>query len=248
MLVEIILVTIAIAFLLFVIYHSVIQLNEKRERDKRRVMEAHYQVVGELENLLDPVSYVPFSRTLLLCLHGKLLTELDRMLLSEPDDQGILNRIEMHQKKWEEIKDRKALIRNMDFKVPEEENKAVAVRKTVRKLEDVLKFEYAKGNVPIEDYRTEKARLNKFTIKINYHLAIKRMKDDMKYGKIGNAMLTLQKTLSMLEHETDEFAENSREKLFKIQGQLKLKKEEEFPPIADIMKEREEEIALIFGD
>lgn len=248
MLLNYIVIFAAIGFLLFISYHSVIQLSEKRERDKKRIMDAHYQVVNDLENLLDPVSYVPFSKTLLLCLHGKILTELERMLLTKPSDQGILNRIEMHKVKWNDLKDGKAVIRNIDFKVPDDEKKAISIKKTIKKLEDALRFEYYKGNIPMDDYNKEKRRLNKFNIQINYNLAIKRMKEDMKYGRIGNAMLTLQKTLSMLEHETDSFSESSREKLLKIQDQLKLKKEEKFPPIAEIMKERESEIDLIFVD
>ena len=145
-----------VLFVIFIAYQAYLQLKMNAEKNKKRLSEAHSIIIDEAEDLLSHVSYIPYSKTLLYCLHNKIITEQERLLEVNEDDKNLISDIAFRREQIENIQNNKVTFSQMEFTVPCTENISLYVVKKIKRMEDIVKSEYCKGVINVNEYKIEK--------------------------------------------------------------------------------------------
>ena len=207
-----------ILFGLIVVYIIVTQHKNHTEnilRQKKATNIAQYEKTLAL--ITDPHPF-PFSNTLLLCLHLRLLTLLQELFRLDADDDIVLTKINETQKKILDIQRHPTDIETVSSMVTDEDRQTIDLLKLIRKLTHIVNTEYQKGHINLDAFQVEKNRLLQIKIKISIDNVRRRISKARKREQFDMALQLIERALTVLDNKSDQYSEEIRAE-FRLQQQ-----------------------------
>ncbi|ATG74106.1 DNA repair ATPase [Zobellella denitrificans] len=188
------LVLIAIGALLFlvILYNVIQQYRQKQETEKRTLMLKHKHQINETDELLLSASQLPYSKTLMLVLYGRILGSLQAMQQQDPDNPQIKGRIAGVEQQFQHLRDHYQM-ESEGIKTPESDQQAIHMLQIVKRLRMVLRAEHNKGKLGTQHFVLEDRRLELIQLKINLTNLIKRARSAFDNREINMARQMLEK-------------------------------------------------------
>lgn len=211
---------ICLLLVLIVGYNVIIQYRQRLESMKQQELAKHIATIDATEELIGNAHHLPYSKELLLCLNQRILDALQSMSDASPHDRSLKQRITNI---TEQVANLEKNYKNTDiapFKVPSTDKQAIGMLQLVKRLKTVIKNEHSKGRMGTQAFVNENARLESIQLRINIENVVKRANDARIKGQIGTAKQLLQKGIDVLAAKNDNYANQTREKLQLILGEI----------------------------
>ncbi len=223
------------ALLLLVIVYSILQQFKQKEQANRFASMRKYKaILDEAEELLSNTAHIPFSRTLVIVLQGRILTALKGSLRANPpnadqvkqriiDTQTQMSSVQKHYTPDE-----------TQFRMPDSDKQALQMLQIIKRLRGVTRMEYGKGKISPQAYAAEDRRLELMQLKINLANLVQKAYASLAQGQNNAAAQMFSKGLKILDgiKDKDTFLSGLQEK-FKS-GQSDLDEKQKF-----VTKEKE---------
>ena len=166
MFITIALIVIVLATFLLIMVNMFSDYSARREQDMRLLVTHAHNVVAETEELLLNQSQLPYSRTLVLVLHYRIVRALKKRAIDPKSSATVRERIAEEERLISEIKSKQH--ESLAFKPPENDSMAVNQLRAIKKLRAILKSEIKTG-IPINpvEIQKEDRRLYVLVMKVN---------------------------------------------------------------------------------
>lgn len=250
-------ITIAVIFIvlatfLLIIVNMFSDYSARREQDLRLIMNHAHNIIAETEELLLNQNQLPYSRTLVLVLHYRIIRALKKRMLDPKNLAAAKERMAEEEKIIAEIKTK--YHDAIAFRPPENDTMAVNQLRAIRRLRSILKTEIKTG-IPLNpsDIQKEDRRLYVLVMKVNISNLIQRVLEMKRLHQFGTCRQLISKGLEVIQKtgvkdgwitEKQDLLTQLRSGLDAESNSMKKKKESAQKPKTQESKEMDE----IFGD
>ncbi len=197
MLYQIIILLIAILIIAGISASAVQQHKERKESQKREVLNRQRAIIEETENALAAASQMPVSQQLISIIQRRIHNSLQRSLQQSPNQ-------DLQQK----LKDTTAIIKSIDmtkpapdhnsFKLPANDKVIIKYIQAVKKLRVILRSEQGKGNITAKVFSNEDKSLERLQLRVNIETLNKRANEAMNGKQQGSARQYMEKAVNAL--------------------------------------------------
>lgn len=255
-------ITIAVMFIvlatfLLIIINMFSDYAARRDQDMRLIVSHAKNLIAETEELLMNQSQLPYSRTLVLVLHYRIIRALNKIASSGTTElksgANIADRITNEQKIIAEIQ--KSYRDDIAFRPPEGDAAAATQLRTIRKLRNIIKTEIKQGSpVNPSDVQKEDHRLYLLVLKVNISNLIQKVTEMKRQHQIGSCRMLIQRGLDAIRRTAikDDWLQEKSDLLIQLQKGLEAdienaKKAEKAKESA-AEKEEKKEIEALFAE
>lgn len=208
--------------LLIIVYSIMQQFKRKEEADRFASIRKSKAVIDEAEELLSNAAHLPFSKTLVIVLQGRILTALKSSLRTNPPNSDAVK---------QRIIDIQTQIGNVQkgytpdesqLRMPESDQQALQMLQIIKRLRGVTRMEYGKGKISPQAYAAEDRRLELMQLKINLANLVQKSFSALAQGQNNAAMQMINKGLKVLEgvKDKDNFLKGLEDKFKEGKGDV----------------------------
>ena len=197
MFITIALIVIVLATFLLIMVNMFSDYSARREQDMRLLVTHAHNVVAETEELLLNQSQLPYSRTLVLVLHYRIVRALKKRAIDPKSSATVRERIAEEERLISEIKSKQH--ESLAFKPPENDSMAVNQLRAIKKLRAILKSEIKTG-IPINpvEIQKEDRRLYVLVMKVNISNLVQKVMEMKRLHQIGSCKQMITKGLDVI--------------------------------------------------
>ncbi|MCR5537385.1 MAG: hypothetical protein K6F05_08275 [Succinivibrio sp.] len=197
MFITIAVIIIVLATFLLIIVNMFSDYTARREADMRLIINHAHNIIAETEELLLNQNQLPYSRTLVLVLHLRIIRALKKRLLDQKQQAQVKERIAEEQGIINEIKAKYK--DTVAFKPPENDTMAMNQLRAIRRLRNILKSEL-KAGIPLNpsDIQKEDRRLYMLVLKVNISNLVQRVLEMKRLHQIGTCKQLIVKGLDVI--------------------------------------------------
>jgi uncharacterized protein YfkK (UPF0435 family) len=196
-----------------IVANTMQQQREKQEADRRQQMTKFKAIIDETEEIIMNSANVPISKEGFDILYHRILSALQGMNETTPNQKEIKSRIQ-------EVKDKLssadyAVIDATGVELPDNEKAMIGLLQGIKKYRTVLRSEHGKGRVSSNLFMVEDKRVEKVQLRINVDSQMRRGKMAMNNNMTGSARQYFEKALTTLDNQsyTDEYITTRRAEL-----------------------------------
>ncbi|MCW8327383.1 DNA repair protein [Photobacterium sp. SDRW27] len=211
---------IALLLILIVGYNVIIQYRQRLESAKHQELAKFIAIIDATEELIGNAHHLPYSKELLVCLNQRILHALENMSETDPSDKSLPPRIKNVAAQIRQLQENYSNNDIAPFKVPSTDKQAIGMLQLVKRLKTVIKNEHSKGRFATQAFVAENARLEGIQLRINIENVIKRANDARMKRQLGTAKQLLKKGIDALASKNDNYANQAREKLQMLLGEI----------------------------
>ncbi|MDV7103929.1 DNA repair protein [Vibrio sp. TH_r3] len=245
-----IIILVAILLVLVIGYNVMLQYKTKVESTRKQESARYLTIIDATEDLIGNAHHLPFSQELLICLNNRILDALENMLMLDPKNKQLAQRVENMKGQIQALKSNSTREDSTSFKVPNSDKQAIVMLKLVKRLRDTIRSEHNKGRFNTQSYVAENARLETIQVRINIENVIKRANEAVVRNQTGTARQLLKKAIDVLTTKNDSYSNQAREKLQSMLDELDRNKKERNADqlLAQEEKERDNDMDALFGE
>ena len=238
------------ALLLLVIVYSIMQqFKRKEEADRFASMRKSKAVIDEAEELLSNAAHLPFSKTLVIVLQGRILTALKTSLRANPPNaDSVKQRIIDIQTQINNVQKNYSADENQ-FRMPESDKQTIQMLQIIKRLRGVTRMEYGKGKLSPQAYAAEDRRLELMQLKINLANLVQKAFAAVSQGQNNAALQMMGKGLKVLDgiKDKDGFLKSLEEKFKSGKEDIETKSQAATKEKAEKQKAKEQdELDVLF--
>ncbi|OLQ73468.1 DNA repair protein [Photobacterium proteolyticum] len=211
---------ISLLLILIVGYNIIIQYRQRLESAKHQELAKFIAIIDATEDLIGNAHHLPYSKELLVCLNQRILHALESMSEADPSDRNLPARIKNVAEQINQLQQNYSNADVASFKVPSTDKQAIGMLQLVKRLKTVIKSEHSKGRFATQAFVAENARLEGIQLRINIENVIKRANDARMKRQLGTAKQLLKKGIDVLASKNDNYANQTRDKLQKMLGEI----------------------------
>lgn len=236
--------------LLGILYSILQQFKQKEEADRFASMRKFKAVIDESEELLSNTAHIPFSKTLVIVIQGRILNALKSSLRANPPNADqVKQRIIDMQTQINSVKQHYTADETQ-FRMPESDKQALQMLQIIKRLRGVTRMEYGKGKISPQAYAAEDRRLELMQMKINLANLIQKVNSSIAQGQSNAAAQLIAKGLKVLSgiKDKDGFLTSLEEKLKSSQGELdtQAQKVNQAKQTKEKAKQEKDELDMLF--
>lgn len=245
-----IIILVAILLALVIGYNVMLQYKTKIESSRRQEAARYLAIIDATEDLIGNAHHLPYSQDLLICLNNRILDALESMLIMDPKNRQLAQRIENMKSQISTLKENYQGGESTTFKVPSSDKQAIIMLKLVKRLRDTIRSEHNKGRFNTQAYVAENARLETIQIRINIENVVKRANEAVMRNQTGTARQLLKKAIDVLMSKNDNYSNKAREKLQSMLDELdkNTKGQNADELMAQENRERDSDMEALFGE
>jgi Na+-transporting NADH:ubiquinone oxidoreductase subunit NqrC len=203
-----------------IVANTMQQQREKQEADRRQQMTKYKTIIDETEEIIMNSANVPISKEGFDILYHRILSALQGMNETTPNQKDVKSRIQ-------EVKDK---ISSADYSVidatgvelPDNEKAMIGLLQGIKKYRTILRSEHGKGRVSSNLFMVEDKRVEKVQLRINVDSQMRRGKMAMNNNMTGSARQYFEKALATLDNQSyvDEYITARRAELESMLEQI----------------------------
>ncbi len=189
---------IVIATFLLIMVNMYSDYSARREQDMRLLITRAHNIISESEELLLNQAQLPYSKTLVLILHYRIIRALKKTTVNTKLSAQINERIQQEEKTINEI--RQGYKEELAFRPPDNDTMAINQLRSIRKLRSLIKNEL-KAGTPVNpaDVQKEDRRLYLLVIKVNISNLVQRVLEMKRLHQIGSCRQLIAKGLEVIQ-------------------------------------------------
>ena len=195
-------ITIAVIFIvlaafLLIIVNIFSDYAQRKEQDLRLLLTHAHNIIAETEELLLNQSQLPYSKTLVLVLHYRIVRALKKRAMDPKQAQSVHERMKDEEKIIAETKSN--FKGDVAFRPPENDTMAVNQLRTIKRLRNIIKNEIRAG-VPINpaEIQKEDRRLYLLVLKVNISNLISKVLEMKRLHQVGTCKQLINKGLDVI--------------------------------------------------
>ncbi|MBQ9273600.1 MAG: hypothetical protein IJ228_02210 [Succinivibrio sp.] len=254
MLITIAVMFIVVATFLLIIVNMFSDYSARREQDLRMIISHARNLIAETEELLLNQNQLPYSKTLVLVLHYRIIRALKKIVSGGGEVKGtsVKERIANEEKIIAETQTN--YHDDMAFRPPESDSMAVNQLRTIKKLRLILKNEIRQG-VPVNpsDIQKEDRRLYLLVLKVNISNLVQKVLEMKRLHQIGSCKSLIARGLEVIRkcNVKDDWLVEKSDLLMQLQSGLEAEAKSTRKPAATETQQKtddQKEIDSLFGD
>lgn len=218
-----------------IVANTMQQQKEKQEAERRQELAKYRAINDETEEVIMNEAGVPISNEGYVILYKRVLSALQGMNETSPNQKDVLARIQSVKDKLEAgdfpARDASAV------ELPDNEKILIALIQGIKKYRTILRSEHGKGRIPSNVFMQEDKKVEKLQLKINIDSQIRRANMALKNNMTGSARQYFEKALATLDAQpySDDYIMSRKQQ---VQEQLQSIMEELKTANADAVKKK----------
>lgn len=229
-------------------YNIMLQYKLRADSAKKQESARYVAIIDATEELIGSAHHIPFSKSLLLCLHSRILDCLQNMQALDPKNKQLDARIKDITNQITSIKSNPSNAESTPFNTPTNDKQAIVMLKLVKRLRETIRSEHNKGRFDTQSFIAENTRLESMQIRINIENVIKRANESIQRGQPGTAVQLLKKGIDVLNTKNDAYSIQAKEKLQTMLDELEQKRQSKSEAQKTEESERDSDIDALFGE
>lgn len=245
----IIIVLIAALIVAGIAASAVQQHNERKATSKREEINRLRAILDETEIAVGAAQKMKLSKRLISILRKRSLSALIEIYEQNPSND-LKGKVSELQKSIREIKIDEPAPDQSAFELPKSDKVIIKYIQAIKKLRVILRSEYKKGNISIEEFKVEEEALERLQLRVNIETLHKRAADAVTNGMQGSARQYLEKALSALakQKQTSAYIDAKRQEITAmLDGLESTLKDKNVQNILDEKAKEKEEIDTLFA-